>query len=142
MSTIYSEIDKIRLNRLKNKLEKENNTNLERTTQINLILNKLNKKTDENNLENMFKEIDKYNYMKTWNKLNDFHKIEKIKEFVNENYKNNVDLENLLIDAINEKKLNTQKHVNYDPLKSKIISINALTEDQDGKFQLKNIKIL
>lgn len=71
---------------------------------------------------------DAYNnvYMKKWNRLPNYHKIQKIKEYLNEKYKNDdkkTDIEKKLIDLVQDGKLNTCKIVDYDSENKKINKI-------------------
>lgn len=100
------------------------------------IINELKKNESENiltNFENnseterMSEKID-YLYTKPWSKLNQIHKIIKIKEFVNNLDINKLEKENLkddLIKIIKEK--NKKNKIIYDEIKGKILSISTLT---------------
>lgn len=93
--------------------------------------------------DNLFAEIDKYTYKKQWNKLPTFHKIVKLKEFINQNYGEG-DFQTELISKLSifadEGKINTKKYVIYDPNAEKILSIPALLVDLNKKtYQFKII---
>ena len=78
-------------------------------------------------------EIEKYNYKKEWNKLQPFHKIKKLDEYLTKNVKNEklrmkISKEFALL--INNKKLNSNKQVEYNPIEEAIITIPALKIDE------------
>ena len=65
-------------------------------------------------------------YTKKWNKLPNYHKVQKVKEYMDEKYKNDPkrsEIEKLLNTRIKEGKLNSCKFVDYDSIKLKIIKI-------------------
>lgn len=65
-------------------------------------------------------------YTKKWNKLPNYHKVQKVKEYMDEKYKNDpkrAEIEKLLNTRIKEGKLNSCKFVDYDSTKLKIIKI-------------------
>ena len=77
-----------------------------------------------------------YLYTKSWNKLNQIHKVIKIKEFINSLEIKENDKEELrenLIDMLKDKK--NKNKINYDEVKCKIINIPLLTFI-DGKYKL------
>lgn len=73
---------------------------------------------------------DEYLYRKPWNKLNNIHKMIKIKEFVNNlhitNENEKTELKNNLIKMIKEKKLSKKNSVEYDETNGRIVSIPNL----------------
>jgi len=87
----------------------------------------------------MFDEIEKYIYKKPWNRLQNHHRIVKIKEYIEKNHKDNEnELIALLIPAINNNNLNSMKHVNYDAPSETIIDIPALIlDDKTNTYKLK-----
>ena len=76
------------------------------------------------------KYSDEYIYHKPWNKLNNIHKIIKIKEFINNLETDDIDMKNKLklnlTNMIKEKKLSKKTDVNYDSNLGSIISIPIL----------------
>lgn len=77
-----------------------------------------------------------YLYTKSWNKLNQIHKVIKIKEYINnleisEHAKE--ELREHLIDMIKDKK--KKNKINYDEVKCKIINITSLVF-VDGKYKI------
>jgi hypothetical protein len=100
--------------------------------------------TEENNnsVENQITETDiftekiDYLYTKPWTKLNQIHKIIKIKEFVNNLEISNNDKEELrdkLIDMLKDKK--KKNKINYDEEKGKILTISCLLF-KNGKYEI------
>jgi len=70
---------------------------------------------------------DAYNnvYTKKWNKLPNYHKVQKIKEYLNEKYKSEPEskkkeIEQKLISLVQEGKLNSCRLVDYDTINKKI----------------------
>ena len=93
----------------------------------------------ENNTETdgMSEKID-YLYTKPWSKLNQIHKIIKIKEFINNLDITDLEKENLkddLIQIIKEKK--KKNKIIYDDIKGKILSISTLTFS-NGKYNIED----
>lgn len=159
---ISVQLEQIRSNNFKQKIEneikylKENgklnifsnyqDTNMEeRLEWLNIILDNINKddkivKPDvdvKQKRKDMFSEIDKYTYKKQWNKLTNFHKLVKIKEFITENYEANNFRDEILAKLtlrIDDNTFNTKKYVIYDPNAEKILSIPALTVDITKKI--------
>lgn len=96
------------------------------TTEINTEIN--NTQTD------VLSDNTNYLYMKPWIKLNQIHKVIKIKEFVNNFKINNKEKEILkdnLINLLKEKK--NKIKLSYDEGKGKIISISSLSFN-NGKY--------
>lgn len=94
-------------------------------------------KENKNKIQDAFEQIDKMVYMKPWNKLPDFHKKIKLKEFINENYKSDyTKLETLLFDAIEQNLINKNIFVIYDNISCKITSIPVLKKNDDGTYKL------
>ncbi len=91
---------------------------------------------DRNGLNNMLNEVEKYMYKKEWPKLPITHKITKVKEYIEEKYKDkDKNIRRKLIKDlgkyITDNKLKTAKYVIYDLKEEKIISIPALVYDHD-----------
>ena len=78
---------------------------------------------------------DDYVYKKLWNKLNNIHKIIKIKEFVNGIVIDDLEmkklLKNQLVNMIKDKKLTKKSDIEYDHINGKIISIPSLQFKQN-----------
>jgi hypothetical protein len=92
------------------------------------------------NMNETFKEIDKYMMMKPWNRMTNFHREIKIKEFIlDQKYEKDTHdkVSKILYDAINENKLKSNKYVVYDTKIQKILSIPILKENLDGSYYLK-----
>lgn len=152
-TTVSSEIDKIKKDLLRARFENEINflinededKNEERIKQLKEVItivtkDKLIKVSSVKTMQDTFKDIEKYVYMQPWNKLQNFHKITKIKEFVKKTYNDeNVakKIEKLLVDAVEEKLLNTAKTVIYNQKEGQIESIPVLKQDDDDEFYLK-----
>ena len=85
--------------------------------------------TNESETENT-KYSDEYIYRKPWNKLNNIHKIIKIKEFINNIKSDDMDMkQNLktkLINMIKERKITKKTDINYDMVNGNILSIPIL----------------
>jgi len=77
-----------------------------------------------------------YLYTKSWNKLNQIHKVIKIKEFINNLEINEVNKEILKDELIEMSKDKKKKNkINYDEVKCKIINISSLIFI-DGKYKI------
>ena len=77
-----------------------------------------------------------YLYTKSWNKLNQIHKVIKIKEFINNleiNEHAKEELRELLIEMLKDKK--KKNKINYDEVKCKIINVSSLVFSE-GKYKL------
>lgn len=100
------------------------------------ILN--NKKDDiKLNHNNMFDEIDKYTYRKSWKYLTPFHRFNKIKEYIslqNISDKNKITLLKELEKLIFDNKL--IKSVIYNPTTEKIESIPAIIFNDDDSYNI------
>ena len=77
-----------------------------------------------------------YLYTKSWNKLNQIHKVIKIKEFINNLEINEINKEILKDELIEMSKDKKKKNkINYDEVKCKIINISSLIFI-DGKYKI------
>ena len=80
---------------------------------------------------------DDYLYQKPWTKLTPIHKIIKIKEFVNKLLINDEEekqiLKDKLVEMVKNKSLTKKESVNYDSVKSKVVSITKL-KYENGKY--------
>jgi hypothetical protein len=98
------------------------------------------------NPEEYHKDMDKYVFTRPWKKLKEFHKIMKIKEYVNkleyhENitsavvYKNREYLINEIVEGLKNKKFVKNKHeIIYDMDKMEILSISCLQFNKKKKL--------
>ena len=124
--------NKINLNsdNIKNKLLTLNNELSENID--NYTISEKNEETEKTITENSKMN---YLYLKSWSKLNQIHKVIKIKEFINEleinNYSEKEKLKDDLIDQIKNKEKKNKIKINYDDTKGKIISISNLSFDNN-----------
>lgn len=97
--------------------------------------------TVEKMRENMTKEMSQYVFRKNWNKLHEFHKIVKIKEFIKDHVNDEQmqnEICNKLIEHIKKGMINTNKYVVYDPNSEKILTLPCLIMDEGKKtYQIK-----
>jgi cell division protein FtsX len=101
-----------------------------------IYLKKIHDDLEKNNVDSSiekFKEINDAAYMKKWNKLSTFHKIHKIREYLDikiPDEKKRNEVMKTIEDAINEGKLCSCKDVTYDQservIKKIIISKNNI----------------
>nr|QBK88485.1 MAG: hypothetical protein LCMiAC01_01620 [Mimivirus LCMiAC01] len=116
------------------------NIHTQRIDQLKTIISSMDKK-EIDNITNMFNKIDKFVYRNTWYRLNNIYKLNKIKEYLNENIKDSderTDILEKLTEMVNNNKLGTKKTVDYDPDKEKINSISVLEYNKKKKkFMLK-----
>lgn len=153
------QIENLKINNFTNKLKDELNylkdennsatlfTNLQnRYDRIKLLETLLEipieqQTTVEQQREAMTKEMSQYVYRKQWNKLHEFHKIVKIKEYVKEHVKEQkmqAEITEKLVAHISNGMINTKKYVVYDPNTEKILTLPCLTVDEDKKtYQIK-----
>ena len=116
----------------------------ERTKLLELVLDQpeIYQNTIQQKKDVIFQEIDKYTYRKQWNKLPAFHKIVKIKEYLEENVsdkKMRKELLTKLTEHANKKRINTKKYVIYDPNKAQILSMPCIEIDEEDKTFKLNI---
>jgi hypothetical protein len=110
----------------KRKRYKKEIKNIIRSTQESL--NKLNVQPIDVNNEStkLYENMDKLLFRKPWHRLPKFHKVVKIKEFVETNNLGKKEkkklLERILLDMFENKTIES-KHVKYDPEKECITSI-------------------
>lgn len=153
---ISAQIETIRTINFTRKLENElnywkegannifgNNSDFNANDRIELLGTVLNLPTKQHETiqqqkDNIFKEIDKYTYRKQWNKLLPFHKIVKLKEYINEHIKDEK-MQKEIIDKLSkyaeEGRINTKKYIIYDPNLEKILSMPCLVmyDDKNDK---------
>ncbi len=104
-----------------------------------------NKKEDvTTKKENYLNQINHMVYRNPWNRLQHFHKIKKIEEYVEEKFKDKKYKENLLMDLtnlVNSNKISTKRHVDYDYNAEKIINIHVLKiNDKEDSYNIVHIK--
>ena len=132
---------KIRFISEREELEKTNNNNT-RTPQLDNIIDKL--KTSEsiidgNTNKSQFNEIEKLVYSKKWVNLQYFHKITKIKEYLDKIVTDNNERTKLVSaigDMINTKKIKYNKHLVYDSSKQQIVSMAMLKQNEKKQYYL------
>ncbi len=97
-------------------------------------------KLKKNKLEVDFDEINNYVYRKTWNRLPNFHKVVKIKEYIKElvnDEKTQNEIVKLLSKYVEEKKINTKKFVDYDSKDCKIVELKFFNyNEEDGTYEI------
>jgi hypothetical protein len=137
-------------NRFENELEfmknTSNNHDLENTdsedriTLLGQIIQNLEEPTANTDIkETYFNKIDKYIYKKPWNKLQPFHRVIKMEEYIDKMYSDKpyvLKLKKELIRLINKNKLSTKKCVLYDPQSEQITQILSL-EILDNGYKIK-----
>ena len=73
---------------------------------------------------------DEYIYKKPWNKLNNIHKIIKLKEFINTLHFDDIEMKKTLqiklINMIKDKTLTKNADINYDSVNGSIVAIPML----------------
>jgi hypothetical protein len=115
------------------------------TKHIEKLLNNINDTIIESetttilNTDTDIKSEDDYIYKKEWNKLNNIHKIIKIKEYVNNLSINSTEkdvLKNTFINFVKNKKITKKSSVVYDIINCRIINIPCL-EFKNGKYTIK-----
>jgi hypothetical protein len=84
--------------------------------------------------------IEKYLYRKPWKRLQPYHQLTKIKEFIKENYSKDdqFKLINMFTPLIYQKKLGRKGQVDYDPNQEKIISIPCLIINDDDEYEIRS----
>lgn len=127
------------LNFYKSQNDEKNLIRIEKLTKIINSLESTQLVQNKDKIQHAFDDGYKFVYMKPWRRLQDFHKVVKIKEFVEERYKDEKNkgiIEKMLLEAIEKKQLNKDNYVKYDQNISKIIDIPALKQDNDGNFKI------
>ena len=95
---------------LLNNIEEKDKSKIQE--EINII-NTQRELEKQDKIQKAFKDTDKLIYNQLWRKLPIFHKLIKIKEFVNLNHNGSEDIENMLISKLNNKEL-PDKNIVYD----------------------------
>lgn len=139
MESVYSDIESLIKSNMVFRfgLELSKTSDSDRKQTINNILTRLENKNTEISVkekrEKMFEDIDKKVYRQKWLKLQNFHKENKINEYIEEKYKdhqNKNQLRDLLLEYLNENKFKTEKYIKYDSIATKIIDIVGLVEEE------------
>lgn len=120
-----------------NELEHIESTNLDNSSDrkehlLSIINNIDTEPVKKKGLKDMFENIDKQLYNKPWHHLKPFHRMVKIKEYLNVTIDDNnikSKLEKEINNLIFSNKLNTKKYVVYDHNLEKIVSFPALDTD-------------
>lgn len=114
------------------------NEDTERLGLLKKIYSKLTEVPHEktSTFQNNFKKMESQIYMQEWRRLPEFHKLIKIREYIKDMKSDKQDdvkkrIEEMLIDAVTSKKLNSNKSVNYDIKQCKILDIPVLKWDDD-----------
>lgn len=145
-NSISNELDNLsksfKLYRLRTELnfyqQMEKDTNLDRINILLNIINELEGNKIKDKIHNFFDNIDKLVYKKPWKRLPEFHKIIKIKEYLDEKYKTNDKrniIEELLINTIKTKDTTKGNYIIYDENICKITDIPGL-KNIDGQYKL------
>ena len=150
-SGITNELDDLaksfKLYRLKTELDfhksRDDDLNSDKiNTLIKIITNVegvVEKDTSKSKIQNAFDEIDKMVYKKQWKKFPNFHKNIKIKEYLLEFYETKDErdcIENILLNAVENKELNRDEYVIYDQDICKITAIPILKQNSEGLYFL------
>ncbi len=88
---------------------------------------------NKNQKADIYTNLEKYEYKKKWFRIKTIYKIKKIKEYVEDNFSEDVqdDLYNILIDLLNNtKKLNTKRAVEYDMDEEKILFMPIMEKEE------------
>ena len=139
------EIQEIRkfctLQKYRNELEdtKDKTTVLKLKNIIKELDNKKEKEKDgmsaaQKDLNKMFVDINRYVYKKPWAKLPEFHKLVKIREYIDKlmfkSEKNKMATLEDLMEDVRARVLTKKNTVNYDQTNAQIISIKGLDYDK------------
>jgi hypothetical protein len=108
-----------------------NTSHIENNTTSTILSESSDLITSEIKINNIFSENIDYLFLKPWNKLNQIHKVIKIKEFIN-NLQSPINLkkeekEKLKEDLLTLIKNKKKNKILYDESKGNIISISALS---------------
>lgn len=101
------------------------------------ILERLNTRLEEDGKDYrkvLFEEIDKYTYKKPWNRLQPFHRIVKLQEYIQETYGEGELQDKIIFDLkqlIESGRINTKSSVNYCHKTERIESIPILDVDME-----------
>lgn len=141
MSTIYNELDEatksLYIKRIDNELD-DLDENDERYIKLCQIKEKLiTPKVSTFNAT--LNQININAFQKSWNHLHNFHKLVKIKEYIEEEYHDydtglQKKIEKCLVDAVESGELNSNRLVTYDKDRSIIVDIPCLTVKNNEVF--------
>nr|QBK89072.1 MAG: hypothetical protein LCMiAC02_01650 [Mimivirus LCMiAC02] len=124
------------LNNLKEKKSEDNSDeDKERMDNLSQIIQAHDDKSKKTKTD-IYTDFEKFEYKKKWFRIRKVYKIKKIKEFIEENFVEDVqdEIYNILIDLLNNtKKLNTKLAVEYDMDKEKIISMPIMKKEKELK---------
>lgn len=125
-STIY-DVEKTRLEMFVDRINREIkdiDKDSERYKYLMNVLEGLPRDNSEN-LTTVLEKVSSSVYGKEWRKLPEFHKIQKIKQYLSEKYgdEDYTEIEKKIIKLVSEKKLGTAKCVEYD---TKTMSIKKI----------------
>lgn len=137
MNSVNIEIERTKkrlfIQRLENELNDEDaDKDDEHYKKIKQIYEKLTSKTTNLNLDQLLTKAGDDVYNKKWNRLPDYHKLQKIKEYLDEKYKNTTErkeIEETLKKRIADGTLNSVKFVDYDNVECKIKKITLSKKD-------------
>lgn len=140
LEDIRNDLKKVRFENELNVLLNEEPRDEVRISQLRTIIDSLIPKIKEKKKDTFFKEIDKLVFKKLWNRLQPFHRLIKITEYLDENHKDKPyydELSKELKVLIESGKLTTKKYVEYDSVNEKVTNIPCLVI-QDNKFTIKS----
>lgn len=132
ITTVQQNLKKIYYNNLISQMKKKKMDISYLSTLLQSIDNNVNESETKTiiNTETDIKSDDEYLYRKPWNKLNNIHKMIKLKEFVNNlpinNNSDKIELKNKLTKMVKSKQLTKKTSVNYDDVNCRIVSIPCL----------------
>lgn len=127
MNSINIEIERIKkkffIQRLQNELDvlEESNPKYDYIKKIYSELTQVS-----NNLGTLLDEASNNVYTKKWNRMPNYHKMQKIREYLDETHKDDPkrdEIEKMLMERIKDGKLNSCKFVEYDTTTFKIAKI-------------------
>ena len=143
-----SKIDSDNENNSENNENEEENWLVKRIDQLQSIISNFDNKNKEidrssgTNITETFDEINEQLYRKAWSRLPSFHKMVKIKEYLNELIDDKDEREKLLKEIeknISNKKLNTKKSIGYSSKDKKILSMSVIKLDKKTNNYYLNI---
>lgn len=139
LENIRNNLRKTRFENELSVLYKEEPKDEVRIQQIESIIEMLKPELKEKKKDTFFKEIDKLVFKKLWNRLQPFHRLIKITEYLDENHKDKPYYDELYKEfktLIESGKLTTKKFVEYDSNNEKITNLPCLIIN-DNKFVIK-----
>lgn len=112
-----------------------------RISQLESIIDILKPELKEQKKDTFFKEIDKLVFKKLWNRLQPFHRLIKMNEYLEETYRDKPYYDQLCKEfkvLIEEGKLTTKRFVEYDSNNEKITGLPCLVIDATDKIIIKS----